>query len=423
MTAGCEVGYKKHEEGTEAHGQIPTTRPPTPLMRRLGLLAGVLVVALAVAAPAGAASNGWTVVPSAAGVAPLTGVSCPTFYSCMAVGGQAGGGPGARAESWNGRAWSIVPPAVLPPEISVLGLYGVSCVSDRFCAAVGVKTFSECRGSSCDRGLSETWNGKEWSVAPEGAGGIEFPQDVSCVTSRFCVGVGVNGAISEKQRIQSWNGTEWSSVSTPKPEVPCTALCFGKETKLGGVSCVSTTFCVAVGWDAFLHSDFHTLVESWNGEEWSVVPSPDVSGPNGARTFTELKDVSCVSANRCVAVGQVGFSTLVESWDGKEWSILESPNPEGSKESKLNGVSCVRWGSCAAVGTYNTASGHQALVETSKGTKWSLVPSANGAGAESELDRVSCAPVLFLWQTCMAVGSTDNPEEPGQNIVENSGIF
>lgn len=422
MTAGCAVGYKKHEEGTEAHGQIPATRPPTPLMRRLGLMAAVLAAALALAAPAAAAPNNWTVVSNPVGVASLSGVSCPTFFSCMAVGGQ---GPGADAESWNGRAWSIVPTAVLPPEITGGGLSGVSCVSDRFCAAVGSQYPNDCVGARCQEALSETWNGRGWSIVPD-PGAVYFAQDVSCVTSSFCVNVGifVRDGGSEEQRIQSWNGTEWSFVPAPEPEPPCTGrTCFGKEETLKGVSCVSTTFCVAVGWDDFLHGQFHNLVESWNGKEWSVVPSPNVPSPNGVETFTELNGVSCVSANRCVAVGQAFSSTLVESWDGKEWSILESPNPEGSKTSKLNGVSCVRWGSCAAVGTDKTASGYQALVETSKGTKWSLAPSAKGAGAESELDRVSCAPVLFLWQTCTAVGSTNNPEESPHSMVESSGIF
>jgi hypothetical protein len=61
-----------------------------------------------------------------------------------------------------------------------------------------------------------------------------------------------------------------------------------------------------------------TLIESWNGVAWSVVPSPS---PAAGRT---LYGVSCLSANWCVAVGQFadgttaratapGFRTLVES--------------------------------------------------------------------------------------------------------------
>jgi len=395
-----------------AQRQTPATRPRTRLMRHLGLMAAVLSGVLALAAPAFAAPNEWRVVPSPGGVAELSGVSCPTFYNCMAVGS---GGGGALSESWNGRAWSVVPTAVVPEREPTTGeLNGVSCVSDGFCAAVG-KYF----GYFVFASLSETWNGREWSIAPGRAGNTVL-HDVSCVTSRFCVGVGISEAQlgPERQKIESWNGTEWSFLPTPEPKPPCTEFCFRKDEVLRGVSCVSTTFCVAVGWDDFIHQQYSSLVESWNGREWSVVPSP-----NGVGGFNELKGVSCVSADRCVAVGDAGNGALVESWNGKEWSILESPNPEGSTRSELNGVSCNRWGSCAAVGTEDTASGSQPLVETSQGTKWSLVPSAKGARADSELDRISCVPVLFLLQTCTAVGSTSSPEEGSQALVESSGIF
>jgi len=279
-------------------------------MGRLGLMAAVLSGALALAAPAFAAPNEWKVVPSPGGVESLSGVSCTTFYSCMAVGDG--------AESWNGRAWSIVPTAVLP-GIGGSHLNRVSCVSDGFCAAVGQQTRSNCSaGPSCTEALSETWNGREWSIVPGAGGAGQFRQDVSCVTLRFCVNVGIRNTATgpEEQRIQSWNGTDWSDVPHPEPKTPCTELCSAPEDEvLTGVSCVSATFCVAVGWVDFAHGySISSLVESWNGKEWSFVPSP-----NGAGGSTHLNGVSCVSADRCVAVGHAGNGSLIESWDGKEW--------------------------------------------------------------------------------------------------------
>jgi hypothetical protein len=91
----------------------------------------------------------------------------------------------------------------------------------------------------------------------------------------------------------------------------------GSNSELNGVSCVSPTTCVAVGdyWGAA--GIDHTLIESWNGVAWSVVPSPSLAAE---RT---LYGVSCSSANWCVAVGthrtdiSMSSRTLVESWNGR----------------------------------------------------------------------------------------------------------
>ena len=56
---------------------------------------------------------------------------------------------------------------------------------------------------------------------------------------------------------------------------------------------------------------------------WSTAPTPN---PNG-----QLIDISCVSSTSCVAVGWAySDQTLIESWDGTSWSIMPSPNFERS---------------------------------------------------------------------------------------------
>jgi hypothetical protein len=77
------------------------------------------------------------------------------------------------------------------------------------------------------------------------------------------------------------------------------------------VSCVSATACTAVGEYANRAGSVRTLVESWNGTAWSVVPSPNkgtVNDPN------DLSWVSCVPASGCTAVGfyQLGDQPLAQ---------------------------------------------------------------------------------------------------------------
>ena len=75
-----------------------------------------------------------------------------------------------------------------------------------------------------------------------------------------------------------------------------------------------------------------TLSERWNGSTWSIVPTP--SGEPG------LVSVSCVSQSFCMAVG-VGSNNdpghLAEEWNGMVWTVL----PESGGAGGLDGVRVV----------------------------------------------------------------------------------
>ncbi len=284
----------------------------------------------------------WSIIPTP--VLPnsgssLYGVSCVSAKFCMAVGEQYPVCPCRHpttnlVETWNGSAWSVVPSPRPPgPPFKDSLLTGVSCVSVRFCVAVGV-AYPHSGGPSST--LVESWNGSVWSIAPDPNPGISPElQDVSCVSIRFCVTVG-------NSLVESWNGTEWSVVASPG----------GGET-LHAVSCVSAKRCVAVGGSAS-----GTLVEAWNGTAWSILESPNPEGNGRPR----LSGVSCVSAGSCTAVGfdttepspiqissEVPSQTLVENSEGSKWSIVPSAN-SASGVNYVNGVSCVSSESCFAVG-------------------------------------------------------------------------
>ena len=52
---------------------------------------------------------------------------------------------------------------------------------------------------------------------------------------------------------------------------------------------------------------------------WSVLLSSTCPGI--------LQGVSCVNASSCVAVGESGKATLIDSWNGSSWSVVPSPQP------------------------------------------------------------------------------------------------
>jgi hypothetical protein len=70
--------------------------------------------------------------------------------------------------------------------------------------------------------------------------------------------------------------------------------------------------------------------ESWNGNRWTIVKSPNTSTSDS----NSLYEVSCLSSSFCTAVGVYYgpstsdyYQTLIESWDGRRWTIVPSPNP------------------------------------------------------------------------------------------------
>jgi hypothetical protein len=142
----------------------------------------------------------------------------------------------------------------------------------------------------------------------------------------------------------------WMTQMTPGPSGPPNAA-------LTSVSCVSSTFCMAVGTSDYGFDRFDTLLgpiatfaERWDGSAWTILPTPAVSGS------PRLVSLSCASSTFCVAVGSTetdgGRNThaLLETWDGTAWT--SQATPLGSARSgALSGVSCASSSFCFAVGT------------------------------------------------------------------------
>ncbi len=357
-----------------------------------GVIVVLAVALLAVAAMVSGSTAGAAAQPPSAlatsavtvGTSELLGVACPSALTCFAVGYTTS--PNfAVIERWNGTSWSVVQG---PNSASPVGgvLSAVACQSVSSCFAVG--------GT-----LIERWNGTKWSVV-KGAnlypGWSGYLGGVSC-TSTFCLAVGgQSGGGSSKTLVERWNGTMWSVLMSPYATGPSSPF-------LTSVSCRTTSLCFAAGYYTALTGRKKTLLERWDGTSVSyVVPSL-----NAASGDSYLKGVSCPTTTSCVAVGYffdatvfpIGEgSTWVERWNGTSWSFESSPNT--SFASQLRGVSCFGATMCLAVGSRmitNVSPGP--LVERWNGTGWLVISSPKG-GIRSELNAVKCASTTI----CFAVG-------------------
>ncbi len=127
-----------------------------------------------------------------------------------------------------------------------------------------------------------------WSIVPTPTSESGLT-NVSCTSSTSCMAIGLSES-------EEWNGTSWSVVPLSIP----TSFSFG----VSSVSCtgVPINSCELVGeYQTDNGSPSMTLIESWNGSTWSIIPSPNTGFSDG------LSGVSCASPSFCVAVGNDGW--------------------------------------------------------------------------------------------------------------------
>jgi hypothetical protein len=326
------------------------------------------------------------------------------FVAVMSLG-LAGVGvatPAASAElagRLGGTGWVIQPTPRPTDGGSVLA---VSCPSPTSCTAVGDQGTS-----SGTVTLAEHWNGSSWATqtTPNVANQISNTLwGVSCPTTTECVAVGNDAAPYEEFQkpdvqplVERWDGTSWSIQATPSLVGPQ----FGyADPDLRSVACPEASECMAVGYYHNASNTLVALVERWNGASWGIEDTPDPPGG-----FNVLYGVSCPTALRCTAVGAFGDElggTFAERWNGKVWTVQVTPRP-ASTRNRLLAVSCPSVSECTAAGYEFGVRPETALVERWNGTTWGVQATPKPAGSTifgSFLAGISCASMTH----CTVVG-------------------
>ncbi len=296
----------------------------------------------------------WTIVPSPNPTDyrnELYAVVAVSATDVWAVGDSAAiRGPSAPLiENWDGTRWTVV--ASPNPYPGDDFLYGVAALSATNVWAVGgVGSFGE--GT-----LIEHWDGTSWQVvASPSVDGTFFGISVQSANDIWAVG----GQVGNTTLTEHWDGTSWQVVASPN--VPNYA------NGLYGVSAVSATDVWAVGDASIYRGPSNTLIEHWDGQQWSIVPSPN--GSKGKHRFNALLSVAAVSAQNVWAVGRNLDSTLNEHWNGTTWSVVP-PAFNGI----TNGVVALTASNVWAVGDADVNYTYETFTEHWNGTWWQPVAS------------------------------------------------
>jgi len=276
------------------------------------------------------------------------------------------------------RGWTVQLPDV---DTNGNALIDVATTSTSSAWAVGWVS------SSILQTVIERWNGTDWTrVASPNVGSANTQLVGVAATSTsdaWAVGSSWVTPTQEQTVIEHWNGTDWTRVASPNPGGP------SGSNVLSGVAATSDTDAWAVGHYDNGTSD-QTLILHWAGTAWTRVPSPN---PGGSSYPDDLVDVAAISPTNAWAVGSYSSGgprqTLIEHWNGTAWKRVASPNPGGvSNADQVSAVTATSATDAWAVGDYNNGTNTQTLIEHWDGTAWKRVASPSPGGV-ANLDELS----------------------------------
>ncbi|HXJ95410.1 MAG TPA: hypothetical protein VMT20_21415 [Terriglobia bacterium] len=314
------------------------------------------------------------------------------------------------------------------PTIAGNTLNAVAAVSAREAWAVGFQSDNQLNGA---RTLTEHWDGARWTVVPspnpgstppcQGANTGNVVNGVAELSRAnvWAVGFSFDCRSLLKPMILHFDGTSWGSVPSP-------VLLTNDNAALNGIAAISGNNIYAVGYQPAENGAVRPLVEHFDGHSWSVITVPDADNPG-----IVLTSVSANSANDVWAVGTstdqptVSIQTLVEHFDGTQWTIVPSPNPLPKAFLNQNVLSSVKATSpkdVTAAGFILDSSQQRrlTLIEHWDGAQWTVVDSPNessDSGALNTLTGVSG----FSTNDLYAVGFFANSSTAGQpeTLVEH----
>jgi hypothetical protein len=222
----------------------------------------------------------------------------------------------AAAVSLSGEGWQLEPSFNFDLQDNVLA--SVSAASTKDAWAVGTYYPS---ATSPLATLAHHFDGTHWTAYPLPNVGTQenclLAVSMPSPGKAWAVGYYIDGKFEQKTLIEHFDGNVWSVVPSESPGQA--------HNILYGVAAISDRDVWAVGAKQDSAGLWRTLAEHWDGSSWSVVDAVD-AGVNGNQFYA----VTARASKDVFAVGQqagAGFPSqaLIEHWDGKAWSVLPSP--------------------------------------------------------------------------------------------------
>ena len=212
-----------------------------------------------------------------------------------------------------------------------------------------------------------------------------YLNDVTDVSRTEAWAVGWSGSGAAKTLLLHWNGQKWSPVTSPKPVAGV----------LLGMTKISPTNILAVGFQMTSSTAEVPLILHWNGKAWSKVPGvPAVDGQ-----FSAIGD----AGGTLLAVGGLNAPPMLNmERTGSTWKRLPVPSAPGDLESLVVTGTRDAW---AAGVTANPSTGdpNGDVLLRWNGSSWKS-QSFPLHGTNENLWRLAAGPGGAVW----AVGDSHN---------------
>jgi hypothetical protein len=196
--------------------------------------------------------------------------------------------------------------------------------------------------------------------SPDVVGGTLVATAAIAHNDIWAVGFFVDLGFVHRTLAEHFDGNSWSVVPTPAPQ---------DQIQLESVAGAASNDVWAVGFES-INNVASALIEHWDGTSWSVFPSPT---PNGS-----LDGVTAISTHDVWAVGSTSGGALAEHWDGTNWSVVSSPAFTGAV---MTAVSADASDDVWAVGDASAANGAPFTGPAAfqfNGTSWSIAATPTG---------------------------------------------
>jgi hypothetical protein len=237
--------------------------------------------------------------PNAFGGRTLNAVACPDVSDCVAVGSYylKPDVTTGLLSTWSAGAWEAAE-APLPTNVGGepnAEVNGVSCPSSNECLAVG-----DYQDSSADQaGMFLKWSDGSWTASeapiPSSPGRFnEQLHGISCSSDSACVAV---GSLNGQSLLLVFSDGTWRTVNVPVP-VGGDPL----SSVLDAVACPATSNCIAGGSSFTTSAARRPLLVTLSGGNWTSAWAP-VPGNASSSEDGDVNGISCPSTTVCIAVG------------------------------------------------------------------------------------------------------------------------
>jgi hypothetical protein len=324
----------------------------------------------------------------------------PTSNDAISVQGAGNAAPIA---SLGGSGWSIVPSYSFGSLDNILAGVSAAALNDAWVVGAYYPSSSKVLAT-----LAEHFDGTRWTAYPlPNIGlqenvllGVSMPSDGRA----WAVGYYVSGQFLQQTLIEHFDGNVWSVVPSPSPG----AL----QNILFGVTAITDADVWAVGARQNADGVWHTLAEHWDGSAWAIVNAVDDPGASGSNFYA----VKAVSSTDVYAVGQqagTGFPNraLIEHWDGQAWKVLTSPADIAATGLPLGVTASAS--SLTVVGQQETDTApYTTYVAAGPPRSLSIVATPNAGSGENDLFGVDRAADGSTWAVGWNIDTTTGNHDP-----------